>query len=452
MDSLTAVVLAAGKGTRMRSETPKVLFPVAGKPMLQHIVDTLREAGVTDIYIVVGHGSNLVQETITGAVTWVEQREQLGTGHALAQATPHLSDYPGDLLVLFGDTPLLTADTIKGLVAEHQESKNAATVLTAQVPDPTGYGRIIRGNNCVMAITEEKDANQIEKTIDEINSGTLCFNWPRVGLLLDKLSKNNAQGEYYLTDIFSLLVLHGEKTGAYKVLDHREVAGVNDRAQLAEAEKVLRLRKARSLMLAGVTIADPDTVWVDAQVEVGQDTVILPNTHLYGNTRVGSSCILGPNTTLQACVVDDGVRIQYSVAEQAQIHENSKVGPFSYLRPGSQIGSGVKIGDFVEIKNSIIGDGTKVPHLSYVGDAKVGKNSNIGCGTITANYDGKNKNLTTIGNDVFIGSNSNLIAPVTVADGAYVAAGSTITDDVPARALAIARSRQIVKAEWRKKD
>lgn len=451
MKNLAAVVLAAGKGTRMKSETPKALFPVAGKPMLQHIVDTLSKVGTSDTYIVVGHGSEQVKQTVAGRITWVEQHDQLGTGHALAQAMPYLREFPGEVLVLFGDTPLLTPSSLKGLVDEHRLNRNAATVLSARLPKPTGYGRIIKGDNgCVKAIVEEKDADLHQKEITEINSGTFCLNWAKVVPLLERLNTNNAQGEYYLTDIFALLVLHGEKTGAYVADDYREVAGVNDRVQLADAEKIMRARTSQELMLAGVSIVDPDCTWIDCGVQIGPDTIIFPNTYISGNTRIGPACRIGPDVTLDSSELGTGVKVRNSVVEQSRIGDEASIGPFAYIRPGTEIGSHVRVGDFVEIKNSIIGDHSKVPHLSYIGDAQVGTETNIGCGVITANYDGVNKNRTVVGNKVFVGSNSNLVAPVTIADGAYVAAGSTITEDVPAKALAIARSRQTVKADWRK--
>jgi len=453
VNRLAAVVLAAGKGTRMKSETPKMLFPVAGKPMLQHILDALCDAGVSEIFVVVGHGSEQIIDAIHGPITWVQQREQLGTGHALAQAANHLVGYPGDVLVLAGDAPLLTSSTLIKLRAEHRHNNNAATVLSAQVPESTGYGRIVRASNGnVIGIIEEKDADPVQKTINEINSGAYCFNWDKVYPLLNRLNTDNSQGEYYLTDIISLLAQQGQSPGAYIVEDYREVAGINDRVQLAWTENVMRLRINHQLMRAGVTIIDPNATWIDSGVEIGQDTVIMPNTYIYGSTRIGRTCEIGPNTTLSSCELGSGVQVRCSVVEQSSIGDGTCVGPFSYIRPGSKIGSGVKIGDFVEIKNSVVGDRSKVPHLSYVGDARVGTNTNIGCGVITANFDGSKKNQTEIGNNVFIGSNSNLIAPVKIEDGAYVAAGSTITDNVPAKALAIARCRQTVKADWRNKD
>lgn len=450
---IASVVLAAGKGTRMKSDTPKVLFPVAGKPMLQHIVNILMGAGIEDIFAVVGYGAEKVKATVHGPITWVEQREQLGTGHALSQAGNMLRGYTGHVLVLAGDTPLLTVATLQELVAEHTTGKNAATVLSARVPQPTGYGRIVRGSNgSVIAIAEEKDADSSQKKINEINSGTYCFNWSKVEPLLDRLSANNAQGEYYLTDIFSLLVLNGEKTGAYSVSDYREIMGTNDRVQLAQAEKIMRLRICHDLMRQGVTILDPDTTWIDADAEVGAETIILPQTIIKGGTKIGGNCHIGPNVTIDSCTLGNGVVVRYAVMEGATVGDESTVGPFAYLRPGAHIGRQVKIGDFVEIKNSSVGQGSKVPHLAYVGDAQVGAYSNIGCGVITANYDGTKKSKTEIGDRVFIGSNVNLVAPVKIEDGAYVAAGSTITKDVPAKTLAIARARQTNKSDWRRKE
>jgi bifunctional UDP-N-acetylglucosamine pyrophosphorylase/glucosamine-1-phosphate N-acetyltransferase len=420
--------------------------------MLQHIVDNLQEAGVTDIFVVIGHESQLVRATIKGKITWVEQLEQLGTGHALIQAAEHLKDYPGDVLVLSGDVPLLTAATITDLFEEHRLSNSSATILTANVPVPIGYGRIVRAvDGGVTAIVEEKDTNQEQKSITEINSGTYCFEWSIVGPLLPQLGKSNAQGEYLLTDIIAMLNRMGKKRGALLATDYREVSGVNDRVQLAWIEKVMRIRIAEKVMRSGVTITDPESTYIDADVVIGQDTTVLPNTHILQGSTIGSNCVIGPDTTIISSFLAEGITVRHSVVEQAGIGKYSTVGPFAYIRPGAEIGDNVRIGDFVEIKNSRIGNGSKVPHLSYVGDAKVGTNSNIGCGVITANYDGSQKNLTEIGDGVFIGSNANLVAPVKVEDGAYVAAGSTITDNVPAGALAIARNRQTIKPDWRKK-
>ena len=302
MQSLSAVVLAAGKGTRMKSENPKALFPVAGKSILQHIIDTLIDTGVKKIYIVVGYGSDQVQVAVTGPITWVEQREQLGTGHALLQAAPYLSGFSGSLLVVAGDAPLLTSATLSAFIQEHQRGKNAATVLSARVPDPTGYGRIVRDEKgWVTAITEEKDASPKEKGITEINSGAFCYNWGKVSPLLAALTPNNTQGEYYLTDLISLLARQGEKTGAFVARDHNEVAGINDRVQLAWAEGIMRFRINQTLMRSGVSMQDPGAVWIDVDVEIGPDTVIMPNTHIYGDTKIGPKCTIGPDAMITCC-------------------------------------------------------------------------------------------------------------------------------------------------------
>lgn len=453
MGKVAAVVLAAGKGTRMKSEKAKVLFPLAGRPMLQHIVDILIEIGVDDIYTVVGYEAGTVQASIAGPITWVEQREQLGTGHALAQAAAYLGDFPGVVLVLAGDIPLITGATLKELLTRHAQEGNAATVLSARVPDPTGYGRVVRSaDGRLKAIVEEKDADDRQRQVDEINSAIYCFDWGRVGALMSRLGRDNAQGEYYLTEIISLLAGDKGKLGIHVAADHREVMGINDRVQLAQAEKILRRRICHKLMREGVSVLDPDSTWIDADVRIARDTTILPNTQIKGQTTIGGNSVIGPSVTIQASALGEGVCVQYAVLEGATVEDGVSVGPFAYLRPGAVVGRQAKIGDFVEIKNSRIGPGTKVPHLAYVGDAEVGANSNIGCGVITANYDGASKQKTTIGDGVFIGSNANLVAPVRVGDNAYVAAGSTVTEDVPPRALAIARTRQTNKADWRKKE
>ncbi len=453
MGKVAAVVLAAGKGTRMKSEKAKVLFPLAGRPMLQHIVDILIEIGVDDIYTVVGYEAGTVQASIAGPITWVEQREQLGTGHALAQAAAYLGDFPGVVLVLAGDMPLITEATLKELLTRHAQEGNAATVLSARVPDPTGYGRVVRSaDGRLKAIVEEKDADDRQRQVDEINSAIYCFDWGRAGALMSRLGRDNAQGEYYLTEIISLLAGDKDKLGIHVAADHREVMGINDRVQLAQAEKILRRRICHKLMREGVSVLDPDSTWIDADVRIARDTTILPNTQIKGQTTIGGNSVIGPSVTIQASALGEGVCVQYAVLEGATVEDGVSVGPFAYLRPGAVVGRQAKIGDFVEIKNSRIGPGTKVPHLAYVGDAEVGANSNIGCGVITANYDGASKQKTTIGDGVFIGSNANLVAPVRVGDNAYVAAGSTVTEDVPPRALAIARTRQTNKADWRKKD
>lgn len=453
MEILTAVVLAAGKGTRMKSETPKVLFPLAGKPMLQHIIDMLGTVGVQQIIVVAGHGSKKVQQSVIGDITWVEQHPQLGTGHALIQALPALGDFTGDVLIVCGDTPLMTGDTLTQLVNKHRNTQADATILTAILNDPAYYGRIVRdeqGN--VASIVEHKDATPQQLAIKEINSGTFCFRWPAASRYLTALNQDNAQGEYYLTDIIEIMASKGRTVQTSAVADNREIIGINDRVQLARAEKIMRQRINEALMLGGVTIVDPDTAWIDSEVEVGRDSIILPNTCLKGRTSIGSFCRVGPGTTITDSVLGDGVVVRNSVVEGALVGNETTIGPFAYIRPACTIGSGVRIGDFVELKNSRVGDGSKIPHLSYVGDALVGDNVNIGCGVITANYDGKKKHVTEVDDDAFVGCNSNLVAPVKIGKGAYVAAGSTITRDVAPNSLAIARSRQTAKENWRRSD
>lgn len=453
MRNLAAVVLAAGKGTRMKSALPKALHPVAGKAMLQHVVDTLSALKIKPVHIVVGHGAQAVEEQIKGDIRWILQAEQKGTGHALAQAGAALEGFTGEVLVTCVDTPLFTPESLQAVLDAHAQEHNSATVVTAKVANPFGYGRIVR--NCqgsVSAIVEEKDASEEERRIDEVNSGTYCLSWPQAARALKEIKPSNAQGEYYLTDIIALLAGRGEPVGTWVLPDPAEMMGVNDRVQLAEAEGYFRARRVRELQLAGVTIKDPHSVWIEADVHVGQDTVILPNTSLEGSTVIGENCVIGPQVTLRDCRVQSDTVIQYSVLLQSEIGSGVNVGPYAYIRPGCQVGNGVKIGDFVELKNTHLGSGSKVPHLAYVGDARVGEECNIGCGVITANYDGKHKHITQIGNRVFVGSNVTLVAPVKLEDDSFAAAGSTITQDVPAQGLAIARSRQTVKENWRKKD
>jgi bifunctional UDP-N-acetylglucosamine pyrophosphorylase/glucosamine-1-phosphate N-acetyltransferase len=453
MRNLAAVVLAAGKGTRMKSALPKALHLVAGKAMLQHVVDTLSGLKIKPVHIVVGHGAQMVEEQIKGDIRWILQAEQKGTGHALAQVGASLEGFSGDVLVTCVDTPLFTPASLQALLDAHAQEGYSATVVTAKVGNPFGYGRIVR--NCqgsVVAIVEEKDAREEERRIDEVNSGTYCFSWPQVALALQEIKPSNAQGEYYLTDIISLLAGRGEPVGTWVLPDPAEMMGVNDRVQLAEAEGYYRARRIRELQLAGVTIKDPHSVWIEADVLVAQDTVILPNTSLEGSTVIGENCVIGPQVTIRDCRVQSGTTIQNSVLLQSEIGSGVNVGPYAYIRPGCKVGDGVKIGDFVELKNTHLGSGSKVPHLAYVGDARVGEDSNIGCGVITANYDGNNKHITQIGSRVFVGSNVTLVAPVHLEDDSFAAAGSTITQDVPAQGLAIARCRQTVKENWRKKN
>ncbi len=446
MSNIHAVVLAAGQGTRMKSKLYKVLHPVCGKPMVQHVTDTLAAMKVEDVVVVVGHGAEAVRDTLGDSVAYALQSEQLGTAHAVQQAVPHLLDKAGTTFILYGDVPLLSEETLRALLTYHEEQQAAATVLTAEMADPAGYGRIIRNvAGEVLRIVEHKDASDEQRAIREINTGIYCFDNKKLITALSQVKNENVQGEYYVTDCIGILRDAGEKVVAFIAKDPDETMGVNDRVQLAEAEGYMRRRINERHMRNGVTIQDPHATYIEADVTIGPDTYILPGTHLRGKTVIGADCRIGPQTELRDVTVADNVTIEYSLLVQSTVSENVSVGPFAYVRPDSEIAAGAKIGDFVELKNAKIGKGSKVPHLSYVGDAEIGENVNIGCGTITVNYDGEKKHKTIVGNDVFVGCNSNLVAPVKIGDGSYIAAGSTINQDVPEDALAIARERQVNK-------
>ena len=452
MAKTAAVILAAGKGTRMYSEKPKVLHSVAGKPLVQHVLDEARTAGVHQLVLVIGHGGEEVKNTLGEELTYAWQKEQLGTGHAVMQAMGSLEPDVERVVVLSGDVPLLRGDTIQQFLEHYAKSNAKAAVLTAYVDKPDGYGRIIRDSeDHVVKIVEHGDASPKELAIKEINSGTYCFDKKLLAKCLTELKPDNVQGEYYLTDVIHAIRGQGMPVIAVPVEDNREIMGINNRIQLAEAEAVFRDRVNKKLMLAGVTIVDPNTTYIDAQVEVGQDTVIYPFTILRGKTQIGKDCMVGPNVDITDTTVGSGVTIRQAVVEKAEIGNNCNIGPFSYLRPGTVLRDNVKVGDFVEIKKSLIGEGSKVPHHTYIGDAILGKSVNVGAGTITCNYDGKNKHQTVIEDGSFIGSNSNLVAPVKIGTNAYVAAGSTVTADVPEGSLAVARGRQKVIADWEKR-
>ncbi|MEA4892339.1 MAG: bifunctional UDP-N-acetylglucosamine diphosphorylase/glucosamine-1-phosphate N-acetyltransferase GlmU [Peptococcaceae bacterium] len=448
-----AVILAAGMGTRMKSALPKVLHPVAGKPMLLHVVDALKEAGVDEIIAVLGHGSDQVEKVLEGQAGWVYQKEQLGTGHAVLQALPRLLEYgEGDCLVVCGDTPLLTGQTLGRLRQIHRESGFQATILTALMADPKGYGRIIRGSDQqapVLAIVEEKDADPAEKQIREVNTGAYCFDISWLREALQDLKPANAQGEYYLTDVISFLNKKGQKVGACQAADPEETMGINDRLQLSRAQEYMTRRILEQHMLNGVTIEDPSSTFVEPGVVIGRDAVLCRGTVLTGNTRVGENCLIGPWTRINDSVIQEGAKIVQSTLDGCRIGPRCNIGPYTYMRPGCELAEEVKVGGFVETKKLKAAKGAKIPHLSYIGDATVGQRVNIGAGTITCNYDGKNKYPTFFGDDSFVGSNTNLVAPVNIGEGAYIGAGSTITKDVPPFALAIARERQKNIENWK---
>lgn len=449
MQETVAVILAAGKGTRMKSALPKVLHAVGGQSMLRHVMTAAEQAGAKRTIVVVGFGGDQVQAEIGAAAEYVLQAEQLGTGHAMMQAQPALAGYTGTVLLLCGDTPLLTGNTLQQLVAAHQQSGAAATVLTAMPADATGYGRILRDKSGqVLGIVEQKDATPEQKQIGEINTGIYCFEAAPLFAALAGLTCNNAQQEYYLTDVLAILAQAGQRVGAVEVADFQETLGINSRLQLAEAEKILRQRKLLELMDSGVTVMDPASTFVDASVSIGEDTVLYPFTWLEGKTTIGRDCRIGPNSRIADSQLGDAVTLHFSYAHECKIADGVTVGPYVHLRPDAELAAGVKVGNFVEVKNSRVGVGSKLPHLSYIGDADIGSGVNIGCGTITVNYDGKKKHRTVVGDTAFVGCNSNLVAPVSVGAGSYIAAGSTITKDVPDGALGVGRARQANIAGW----
>ncbi|MDA8440814.1 MAG: bifunctional UDP-N-acetylglucosamine diphosphorylase/glucosamine-1-phosphate N-acetyltransferase GlmU [Peptococcaceae bacterium] len=448
MEGVAAIVMAAGKGTRMKSKLPKVLHQVCGKPLVSHVIQAIRDVGIDDIIVVVGHEGAKVEEALGNEVRYAYQNEQLGTGHAVLQAKG-IVDTRKNILVVSGDTPLLSAKTLADLLNRHQDGKVEVTVLTAVLDDPIGYGRVIRDNsNLVVGIIEEKDASAQERLINEINTGTYCFDGNFLFDALQNLQPNNAQKEYYLTDVLAHAVSSGRGAQSIVCHDPREMQGVNSRLQLAEVAKAMNGLNVARLMDQGVTIVDPETTYVETDVQVGQDSILMPFTFLYGKTKVGEDCIIGPQSRLVNSTIGNSVTIENSIVKESIIGNDCLVGPYAYLRPGTVLADNVKVGDFVEIKKSHIGEGSKVPHLSYVGDASIGKDVNIGAGTITCNYDGENKYPTEIGDGAFIGSNTNLVAPVKVGSKAVIAAGSTLTKDVPNEGLGVARSRQVNVNHW----
>ncbi|MGM9928001.1 MAG: bifunctional UDP-N-acetylglucosamine diphosphorylase/glucosamine-1-phosphate N-acetyltransferase GlmU [Bacillus sp. (in: firmicutes)] len=449
MSNRFAIILAAGQGTRMKSRLYKVLHTVCGKPMVQHVLDQVSSLNVQEIVTIVGHGAEKVQGTLGEKSKFALQAEQLGTAHAVMQAEELLQDRPGTTFVICGDTPLIKAETMEALIKQHEQQGAKASILTAYLEDPTGYGRIIRNEEgLVEKIVEHKDATEAEKQVTEINTGTYCFDNQALFATLKKVSNDNAQGEYYLPDVIEILKSEGEIVTAYQTDDFEETLGVNDRIALSQAEKTMRQRINLEHMRNGVTLIDPEHTYIEADVTIGSDTIIYPGTVIKAGSSIGQECVIGPNSEIQACEIGDCTIIRQSVAHNSSIGSHVNIGPFAHIRPQSQIADEVKVGNFVEIKKSTFGKGSKASHLSYIGDAEVGENVNLGCGSITVNYDGKNKFLTKIGDNAFVGCNSNLIAPVTVGAGAYIAAGSTITTNVPEEALSIARARQVNKDNY----
>ncbi len=447
---LKAIILAGGASTRMKSKLPKVLHKVCGETMIKHVIDAANNSKIEECIVVVGHKAEKVKESLPSQIKTVYQEEQLGTGHALMMAYDNIQE--GTVLVLCGDGPLITEETLNSMMEYHKKGNFKATVLTTDLPNPKDYGRIVRNSEGLLEkIVEEKDTTDEEKSIREINSGIYCFDGKALKEALPKLQNHNVQKEYYLTDALSIIGHMGFKIGAYKTQNHEEIMAVNSREQLAEVEAIMRKRIAKKHMANGVTIVNPEHTYIDKTVTIGVDTIIYPGAILTGNTVIGEDCIIGQNSRIENTSIGNEVEVQSSTIIDSRVGNCTAIGPYAYLRPNSNIGSHVKIGDFVEVKNSNVGDYSKASHLSYIGDADLGKNVNIGCGVVFVNYDGKNKNRTIVEDNSFIGSNSNLIAPVIVRKGGYVASGSTITSEVPKGALAIARGRQENKEGWVKK-
>ena len=441
-----AIVLAAGKGTRMKSDLPKVLHKVCGLPMVEHVVRALRGAGVQRIVVVVGHGGEAVQEALGATVEYAWQREQLGTGHAVQCAADALLGHEGPVVVASGDAPLVDAAAMRALLDAH--GARALTVAAAVLEDPHGYGRIVRdAEGKLTGIVEQKDASEAQRAIREINAGLYAFDGRVLFSLLPRLRNANAQGEYYLTDLVAMAAADGLAVAAH-LADAALLQGVNDRWQLSEVEALLRKAILRRHAMNGVTLRDPATTYVEADVQIGPDAALEPGCHLLGLTTVGEGARIGPNTVLRDAQVGRGAKVQLSVVECSAVGEGSKVGPFAHLRGGSAVGPHGRIGNFVELKNAELGERVAAAHLAYLGDATVGARTNVGAGTITCNYDGFKKSRTTIGADVFVGSQATLIAPLALGDGAMIAAGSVITHDVPAGAGAFGRARQETKEEW----
>jgi bifunctional UDP-N-acetylglucosamine pyrophosphorylase/glucosamine-1-phosphate N-acetyltransferase len=451
---LAVVIMAAGKGTRLKSRRPKVLHAIGGKPLLSHVIAAASQVvAPADIFVIVGHQAERVRAAVAATgVKFVDQTDQRGTGHAIQCARQAIAGYE-NILVLSGDVPLIRPETIQAVWAFHQKEHAAMTVLTAIPEDPTGYGRILHGphdSHRVEAIVEQKALTPDQQlSLTEINSGIYAFKTASLLAHLENLTGNNAHGELYLTDMASLLVAAGERVVALKAADPVEVLGANTIAELVALDATLRAATASSLMASGVTIFRPETCIIDAEVEVAPDTVVEPFVQLLGNTRIGSDCLIRSYSVIENCTLGDAVLIRQScVLEESAVADGAQIGPFAHLRPGSEIGEGAHVGNFVETKKAKLGKGVKAGHLTYLGDAEIGDDTNIGAGVITCNYDGVIKHQTKIGKNVFVGSDSTLVAPVTIEDGAYVGAGSCITKVVPADSLAVARSHQIVKEGW----
>lgn len=449
MSETLAIVLAAGQGTRMKSDLPKVLHPVVGVPLVGWVLRSLGSAGISNVCVVVGHGAEKVRETLGDGVRFAVQSEQKGTAHAVMCAGDALAQADGSVLILAGDVPMLSAGTMSHLVAMREESGVDLALATFRLTDPTGYGRILRddaGN--VSGIVEQKDATDEQRAITEVNPAVYCFEAKKLRELLPRVGNDNAQGEYYLPDLVKLIVEDGGRIVGMESPNPDEFLGINNRWQLAEANEIMRRKILRRHGEAGVTLLDINSITIGPDVEIGQDSVIHPNTVIEGRTSIGAGSAIGPNSWIKDSVVGPRCRVFMSHLDQAKMAEGSRCGPFANLRPGADLQEEVKVGNFVEIKNAVIGSATSISHLTYIGDARVGSRSNIGAGTITCNYDGFDKFMTEIGDDCFVGSNSTLVAPVKIEDGSFIAAGSVVTRDVPSGAMAIGRGKQENKEQW----
>lgn len=452
MSTRNTIILAAGKGTRMKSKLYKVLHQVCGRAMVDHVLTQVEKTKMDQIVTVVGYGAEQVEATLKDRTQYVLQKEQLGTGHAVLQTEPLLKDQEGTTLVVSGDTPLFQASTFEKLFQYHEAKKAVATILTSKAPDPTGYGRIVRNDiGIVEKIVEQKDASAEEQEIDEINTGVYVFDNQALFKALHATNNDNAQGEYYLTDVIEILKQQGEIVAAYQMADFEESMGVNDRVALSKATKVMQRRINEAHMRNGVTLVNPDDTYIDVDIKIGSDTIVEPGVLLKGHTVIGENCRIGAHSEIHDSIIHDNVTVTSSFLEDSEMEDGSNIGPMSHLRPQSHIGKHVHLGNFVEVKKATIDEGTKVGHLTYVGNAHLGKRINVGCGVVFVNYDGANKHDTTVGDDAFIGSNSNLVAPLTIADHSFIAAGSTITDAVNQYDMAIARSRQTNKPGYFKK-
>jgi len=448
------VVLAAGKGTRMKSQVPKVLHGISGFSLIERVLRTADALTPASVTLVVGHGANEVKGSLSSRanVQFVVQEQQLGTGHALLQARPILEGKSGVVILLSGDVPLLTSNTLRSLIETHTQCEAAATVVTANMPRPFGYGRIVRTNGRIAKIVEERDASPAQKKITEINSGIYAFDLAPLFGALDSVGTSNNQGEYYLPDLVAIYRKQKRTVATWTVEHAEEIRGINSRTELAEVSAMVRQQKNEELMAAGVTLIDPATTYVDSDVVIGADTVIHPCVFLEGSTKIGAACEIHSGTRIVNSTIGDRVCVRnHTVVTDSTVEAGSFIGPFAHIRPGSQVGEGAHIGNFVELKKTSMGKGSKANHLAYLGDSTIGAATNVGAGTITCNYDGEKKHQTTIGDNVFVGSNSTLVAPITLADGAYIAAGSTVTKDVPAGALGVGRARQENKEGWREK-